>query len=85
MKTEKINNQERFSAVLLTEEKLKNAVKQAVAIIDKNLSVFSHKFPSHNSENLYYLPCENNDGWNTGFWTGILWLAYELTGGAKIS
>ena len=27
-----------------------------------------------------YAAVENNSGWNTGFWTGILWHAYELTG-----
>lgn len=83
--TETICNPQVFAegAKKLTSKKVEDAAKQAMRIIDGNLETFKTKFPSHNSENLYYLPCENcdyGDGWNTGFWTGILWLAYELSG-----
>lgn len=42
------------------------------------------KYPSHASTNNVYLQNENKDGgWNQGFYSGILWIAYELTGDGK--
>ncbi len=67
----------------LTEAKLREALDEALKKIDANLEVFSDKFPSHNSTNNVYEAVENTGGWNQGFWTGILWLAYELTGDEK--
>lgn len=40
-------------------------------------------FPAHASVNNVYAAQENNTGWNCGFWTGMLWHAYELTGDEK--
>ncbi|MBQ7794816.1 MAG: glycoside hydrolase family 88 protein [Clostridia bacterium] len=84
MIAEKIKNPERFNAVL-TEEILKGAAEQAMRIMDKDIDEFFgyDKFPSHNSTDGYYDAEENDDGWNTGFWSGMLWLGYELSGNEK--
>nr|WP_255570732.1 glycoside hydrolase family 88 protein [Cohnella sp. CFH 77786] len=58
------------------------AASFVLAKIDANLQTFTEKFPSASSVGLVYRP-EGNEGWTTGFWTGMLWLAYELTGDGK--
>ncbi len=56
-----------------------NAIKGATKIISAILPDYTEKFPMCNSEGGFYPQVENDD-WTTGFWTGSLWLAYELTG-----
>lgn len=50
--------------------------------IDKNLEQFSDKFPAPASKGNIYPAIENTD-WTSSFWTGMLWLAYEVTGDVK--
>lgn len=50
--------------------------------IDKNLELYKDTYPAPASENGVY-PAIDNVEWTSGFWTGMLWLAYELTGDAK--
>lgn len=64
----------------LSREKLEYALECALDKIDYALPTFTDKFPSHSSKNNVYSAVENTSGWNTGFWTGILWHAYQLTG-----
>ena len=67
----------------LPREKLQRALKYALAKIDYALPTFTgDNFPSHCSVNNVYSVDSNltSGGWNTGFWTGILWHAYEITG-----
>ncbi len=73
----------RYADFDLPREKLEYALKEALKKIDFALPTFTDKFPAHNSENNVYPAVENDNGWNTGFWTGILWHAYELTGDDK--
>jgi unsaturated chondroitin disaccharide hydrolase len=64
-----------------------SAVQYALETVGKNLITFGQNFPNDTTEkNLYYLrPARGNftEGsnyeWTTSFWTGMLWLAYELT------
>lgn len=58
------------------------AFDQALRIIERILPDYTDKFPDSNSENGFYPPSENVE-WTTGFWTGVLWLAYEYTGEEK--
>ena len=67
----------------ISKEKLQYALNEALKKIDRNLDVFTTVFPSHASVNNVYIPEENVDGWQEGFWSGILWIAYELTGDEK--
>lgn len=50
--------------------------------IEKNMVRFGKDFPSASATNGKYR-IKGNDDWTNGFWTGMLWLAYEWTGGEK--
>ncbi|RAV23091.1 glycoside hydrolase family 88 protein [Paenibacillus contaminans] len=60
---------------------LDRAIEEALQKIDLSLRTFGHGFLSPMTEGNRY-QASNNTGWTSGFWTGILWLAYELTGKA---
>ena len=76
----------KYSDFEIPREKLENALTEALAKVDYALPTFTDKFPSETSKNNVYTPVDNNlSSWTTGFWTGILWHAYELTGDAKYS
>jgi unsaturated chondroitin disaccharide hydrolase len=50
--------------------------------IDENLTVFAARFPAPASKSLSYSALDNTE-WTSSFWTGMLWLAYEVTGLTK--
>jgi unsaturated chondroitin disaccharide hydrolase len=70
---------------------LDSAIAAALATVDRNLVTFADvypddatwhgSYPSHRARKGY--PPGSHTGWTTGFWPGMLWLAYELTGSAK--
>ena len=78
-----ITDAAKYAEFDLPKEKLEAALADAVAKIDQMLPTFTDKFPSHNSKDNVYAAEGNTGGWNTGFWTGILWHAYELTGNER--
>lgn len=47
--------------------------------IDSCLDFFNDQFPCDSSEHNFYGP-QPNIGWTNGFWTGMLWLAYQYSG-----
>jgi unsaturated chondroitin disaccharide hydrolase len=60
-----------------------DAILAAVlARIDANLAVFTDAFPAPSSVDGVY-PAIDNVEWTNGFWTGMLWLAYEVSGEAR--
>ena len=59
--------------------KLENAIKDAQIKVDSCLKKFTFAFPGQQSIGYVYEPVEEF-GWSEGFWTGILWILYELTG-----
>ena len=63
----------------MEESMVQQALDDAVAIVKKNLTKFTDKFQSSNSFGGFYEETENVE-WTTGFWTGVIWLAYEHTG-----
>jgi len=66
------------------EEKLDKAIAEALKKIDRLMEDMGDKFPSHSSVNNVYTGDENKvGGWNQGFWSGMLWLSYELSGDEK--
>lgn len=70
----------------LKNKNLLNAIYNALIKIDNNLNTFSNLFPRPTSLNYVYPGIYNgqeSDDWTSGFWTGILWLAYEMTGEKK--
>lgn len=58
------------------------AIQYILKKIDDNLDVFTEKFPAPASQNNIY-PAIDNVDWTASFWTGMLWLAYEVTGDQK--
>ena len=79
---------ERFSQdVELPKEMLFGALHEALKKIDENTKTFINLFPRPCSTNYVYPGILNGgewDDWTSGFWTGMLWLAYEITGEEKI-
>ena len=76
---ESIENSHRFmNNGLLTKEKIEEAIETAIKKIDHNMSRLGERFPSPSTINHSYATIENIE-WTTGFWTGMLWLAYEYT------
>jgi len=63
----------------LEEGMVQKALDDAVKIVKENLTIFTDKFQSSNSFDGFYEATENVE-WTTGFWTGVIWLAYEHTG-----
>ena len=61
---------------------LTRALDQALASIDRNLAHFGDDFPAPSSTAGVY-PAIGNIEWTNGFWTGMLWLAYEATGARR--
>ena len=65
------------------ESKLDLAIAEALKKVDYMIETIGDKFPSPNSFDNVYKAIENDRGWQSGFWSGILWLSYELTGDDK--
>ena len=61
-----------------SQELIEQAVRQATDIVKGNLKDFTDFFQSPNTKQGFYWQTENAE-WTTGFWTGVVWLAYELT------
>jgi unsaturated chondroitin disaccharide hydrolase len=58
------------------------AIGRALDTVDRNLAHFADAFPMPSSQGGVYQAMDNTE-WTNGFWTGMLWLAYELTGAAR--
>ncbi|MGL5434821.1 MAG: glycoside hydrolase family 88 protein [Lachnospiraceae bacterium] len=63
----------------ISESELKQAKELAVSLIREKLDEYTEYFPDSNSQNQFYPKSENVE-WTTGFWTGQIWLSYEVTG-----
>lgn len=62
----------------LTKEELKNALDQVIKQVDVNIEYFDGNFQSPQTYWNKYQKMANIE-WTDGFWTGIVWLAYEYT------
>lgn len=65
---------------ILPKAKLQETVEYTTKKISEMKETFVLTFPSPASVNNVYAECENTEDWHQGFWTGMLWIAYELTG-----
>lgn len=63
----------------ISESELNQGKELAVSLIREKLDEYTEYFPDSNSQNQFYPKSENVE-WTTGFWTGQIWLAYEVTG-----
>jgi unsaturated chondroitin disaccharide hydrolase len=60
----------------------------ALATVRDNVTAFGNYYPDDTTTNGFYplrpasdaVPTGGNHGWTTSFWSGMLWLAEELTG-----
>ncbi|HAT4314093.1 TPA: glucuronyl hydrolase [Clostridium perfringens] len=83
IRVEEIAKKDEFlKTKLLTRAEVKNAIDLVIKQIDANMEYFKDKFPSSATKNNEYGIIENIE-WTDGFWTGLLWLAYEYTGDKK--
>jgi unsaturated chondroitin disaccharide hydrolase len=58
---------------------LEKLIADALVRLDRTMPQFIEYFPAPSSESGTYSPIDNVE-WTNGFWTGMLWLAWELTG-----
>lgn len=72
---------EKYSSITMDE--VKKSLDISVELVLHNLDEFTNHFPDSNSYNMFYPKTENVE-WTTGFWTGEIWLAYEMTGHEKL-
>lgn len=68
----------------VTSDWLQQQLDQCIRRIEKNMLRFQDNFPSACATNGMYR-IKGNDDWTNGFWTGMLWLAYEITNNPKFS
>ena len=81
--TEQIADRERWlSAKPLTASEIERGLDCCLKQIDANMDALGTKFPWCATKGLEY-PIIENIEWTDGFWTGLLWLAYEVTGDEK--
>ncbi|MNB98336.1 Unsaturated chondroitin disaccharide hydrolase [compost metagenome] len=60
---------------------IQSALSHVLHKIDQNLERLGYAFPSASTINSKYSIVEGAElDWTEGFWTGMLWLAYEVTG-----
>ena len=78
-----IQNPERFGDFELSRDKLEYALSEAIKKIDIGIRMHKGLFPLEYSNDNVYKTVENHAGWGNGFWTGIIWHAYELTDNEK--
>ncbi|MGL6153505.1 glycoside hydrolase family 88 protein [Cetobacterium sp. SF1] len=70
------------NTIRLTDEEKLSATHEALSKIDINSKIFIDTYPRAASINNIYPGTKNGedwDDWTVGFWTGMLWLSYELT------
>ena len=80
---ENINKKELFlNAEKVTKQEVVSAIESVISQIDLNMEYFGEKFPWSATRDDKY-PIIENIEWTDGFWTGLLWLAYEYTGDEK--
>lgn len=84
----KVHNQDRFMKAQLDASYYEAALKRVIQKVELNLDMFTDKFPSSHTINGIYEPVNNADlkyysDWTSSFWTGMIWLAHELTGEHK--
>ncbi|MBM7585545.1 unsaturated chondroitin disaccharide hydrolase [Bacillus pakistanensis] len=83
IKSECIQKIERYETPpVFTKEHARKAIQHVLKKIDQKIPRFSHQFPAPCTSNNRFDATENVE-WTPGFWTGMLWLAYEVTGDKK--
>ena len=80
MKIEPLTNAQRFfNAGAVDIHAVTNALDNVVRHLDLNIKVLGESCPEPSTVQERYAAMPNTE-WTNGFWTGMLWLAYEYTG-----
>lgn len=74
-----INSHRFYSNGLLSKDDITNALDNAVSQIRLNMKYFGDEYPTPAAKDDKYGVMDNTE-WTNGFWTGLIWLAYEYTG-----
>ncbi|MGY3725086.1 unsaturated chondroitin disaccharide hydrolase [Granulicatella balaenopterae] len=83
VKHESLLSSERYlNNGLLTEADIDCAIQKCIEKVDKNMTKLGELFPTPATSNNAYQPMKNTE-WTNGFWTGMLWLCYEITSDDK--
>ncbi|MBO0477756.1 glycoside hydrolase family 88 protein [Vagococcus sp. DIV0080] len=77
-----LNAQRYYSSGYLSKKEITDALDRAIILIDENIKKFGETYPSPATKNGFYEKMKNIE-WTNGFWTGMLWIAYEYTGDEK--
>lgn len=64
--------------IFLSKKEIENAIDQALKQINLNIKLFDNLYPAPATSRGIYKTISNTE-WTNGFWTGILWLAYQYT------
>ncbi|KKI92182.1 glucuronyl hydrolase [Bacillus sp. SA1-12] len=86
IKKERIINHDRFFNIeeITKKDWVEKALEHVLKKIDQNLTRFGEDFPSASTKDSKYLKVSGDDvDWTEGFWTGMLWLAFEITNDQK--
>ncbi|WP_343617037.1 glycoside hydrolase family 88 protein [Novosphingobium sp.] len=54
-------------------------IARALERVDRSITAYGGRFPAPSSQGGVY-PLMDNEEWTNGFWPGMLWLAWELSG-----
>lgn len=82
-KNDAVLNPERYLNVKkLTKSEIEAALKKSMLQIDANMEYFGDSFQSAQTFDNVYKKMDNIE-WTDGFWSGLLWLAYEFTNDSK--
>lgn len=73
-----IKQEEFLKTPQLSKQEINAAIQEVLHQIDTNMEAFKERFPAPSTINHEY-PLIDNIEWTDGFWTGMLWLAYEVT------
>lgn len=63
------------------QDEMRSAREHVLELIRRHLTEFGEHFPAETCVKGYY-PLTDNIEWTTSFWTGQLWLAWEMSGDA---
>lgn len=68
---------------IISNDMLLKTIDQVLKKVDDNMDTFVDVFPKDCSRDNVYPGQNIEHGWTQSFWTGMLWLAYELTDDVK--
>ncbi len=77
------NNKRKFDLDMITQDETETAMNIAVQQIIRNLPEFTYSSQNHSSVNNFF-PQVDNVQWTSGFWPGLIWLAYEHVGDKRL-